>query len=174
MRRDTQLFQWSMVPVAVVLVLLLGLAVARLRHGTVDDPSFRAAAAIPALHPGADQVRRWMGWPGEMTWRPLTHTANPFFTMAIRPAAPPPAAPPPAATKKVDITYRGYFQTSAQIRRAVVQVGEQQVLGFLGDVVVADYAVAAIELRQLILTNVAGQTVPFEFSRTQPLEIPAQ
>lgn len=174
MRRDSLFFQWSMVPVAGVLLLLLGLSVLRLRHTTVDDPAFRAAAAVPALHPGAEQVRRWMGWPGEMTWRPLTNTANPFFTLAIRPPPPPPVAPPPAATQKVDITYRGFFQTSAQIRRAVVQVGDKQVLGFLGDVLVADYAVAAIELQQLTLTNKAGQTVPFAFSRTQSLEIPAR
>lgn len=172
MRRNLALLNWSMVPAAGILVLLLVLALLRLarRGESLDGPGLVNPLAPP--HTSAEQVRRFFGWPRHVPDLPLTNVRNPFFTLAIQAAPPPAPPPPPPKTRTVELTYRGFFETSASSRRAVVQVADKQVLGGLGDVVVADFRAAEIELRHLTLTNPAGRAVRCPFAKVQPLEIP--
>lgn len=174
MRRNLTLLNWSLLPGGIVLLVLLGLSLLRLRPGTLDDTDVTGSLVPPGSHPAAAQTRQFVTWPAEIARRPLTNAGNPFFTLAIRPTPPPQPPPPPPATKKVELTYRGFFETSAGVRKAVVQVADKQVLAGQGEVVVADFTVLAIELRHLALTNKAGGSVRLGFSTNQPLEIPAK
>lgn len=176
MNRESLLFQWAMVPAALLMAGLLAFSLARLRD---DDPSLsgiRPHPAPPTRHPAADQTRGHFGWPGEANRQPMTNLANPFFTLAIQaaPPPPPPTPPPPPATRTVSVTYRGYLETSAGLRRALVLVDDRQLLVARGETVVANFAVADIELRHLSLTNAAGASVRGEFSKPVPVEVPAQ
>lgn len=174
MRRDAALLNWMMPVVLFGLLVLLALALVRWGAAGRDGGSYIGVQPPPLPHAAADQARQFFGWPASVKWTPLTQTNNPFFTLAIQPVPPPKPPPPPPATRKVELTYRGFLETSAGVRRAVVQVADQQVIGLLGDRVVADYATSEIALRHLTLTNVAGTNVTLEFSRPQSLEIPAK
>jgi hypothetical protein len=173
MRRDAVLLNASMIPVLVGLLILLGVSLVRWGADGAVTAGFGGSPASVAPHPAAGQTRQFFEWPGSVRWTPLTNSANPFFTLAIQP--PPPKAPvPPPATKKVEVTYRGFLETSAGVRRAVVQVAEQQILGGRGDRVVADLAAAEIGLAKLTLTNGAGQVVELLFAKPQSIEVPAK
>lgn len=174
MRRDLTLLNGAMIPAAAVLGILLVLTF--LRVGRENDRLAGAGviAPLPSVPPAAEQTRRFFGWAQGLDWVPLTNDRNPFFTLAIQPAAPSPPPPPPPATRRIEVTYRGFMETSAGVRRALVQVDAAQVLGGLGENIVADYAAMEIALRHMILTNGGGQSVRLEFSKAQTIEVPAK
>jgi hypothetical protein len=115
--------------------------------------SLFAVGALPSLATPADQ---WNG----------------FFTTHFQP----PTKPPPKAptTRKVELTYLGFMQAGDGPRRALVQSGTAQWLGGIGEKVVADLQVAAIETGFLILTNATGATNRLGFRAKTPLEVPIQ
>lgn len=174
MRRNSLVLNWALIPAAIALVVLLVVSLFALQGRNPDESGVSIIAPSTALHPAAEQTRQFFGWPLKVQWLPLTNAANPFFTLAIQPTPPPKPPPPPPTTRKVDVTYRGFIETSAGVRRAVVQVGDTQVLGRKGDKIVADFAVDEIELKTLQLTNPAGQKVVIDFAKSKPLEVPAK
>ncbi len=96
-----------------------------------------------------------------------------FHTTAFQPAPPPPPPPPPT-TRKVALTYLGFFELAEGPRRVVVQVGDSVVVGALGSNVVADLAVSQMEFDSLVLTNREGKTNRLEFKKKQTVEVPVQ
>lgn len=172
MNREAALQQWTLLPASGALLVLLALALLQL--GGSGDPVAPAGLAnpLPTTHPALAQMDEYFGWPREVRWEAMTNLQNPFFTLAIQPQPPQAPPPPPPKTRVVAITYRGFFETSAGIRQAVVQVADRQVLGAQGDKVVADYVIAEIGLQRLTLTNAAGSSQPFEFTKQRSLEIP--
>lgn len=174
MRRGVLLLNWAMIPTSIGLILLLGLTLVGWPRVAPDPTGGRPAEDASVLHPASDQVRLFFGWGSTASWQPLTNSANPFYTLAIRPAPPPKPPPPAPATRKVDVIYRGFFETSARVRRAVVQVADKQLLTGKGDTIVADYVVTEIELGHLGATNGAGAAVTIGFSKTVSIEVPAK
>ncbi|MBL9137021.1 MAG: hypothetical protein JNK85_14210 [Verrucomicrobiales bacterium] len=173
MRRDTVILNWLMIPAIVVLALLLALSLSQLTHRGAVPPDSRPIGPLPTPHPAAEQTRQFFAWPGSVDWRPMTNSGNPFFTLAIQPAPPPKPPPPPPKTRKVDVTYRGFFETAAGIRRAVIQVADKQILCGAGEKFLADYVAVDIGLRQLSSTNTAGVALKLDFAKTASVEIPA-
>lgn len=174
MQRDASALNWAMLPMTFVALVLLGLALMQLGRG-VEGPGSSSVQGSPRTeYPAAAQTKQYFDWPNQVQWQAMTKDGNPFFTLAIQ--APPPPKPPPAppATKKVDVIYRGFFETSAGVKRAVVQVADKQVITGIGGKVLADFLAAEIALRHLQLTNAAGKAVKLEFTKPQSLEIPAQ
>ncbi|MBL9127779.1 MAG: hypothetical protein JNL97_09035 [Verrucomicrobiales bacterium] len=163
-----------MIPTGVALFALLIATLTGWRRPVPDGTGRRMGAEPAALPAAAAQARQFFGWASSATWRPLTNTGNPFFTLAIQP--PPPPTPPPAApsTRKLDLVYRGFFETSARVRRAVVQVADKQVIAGKGERVVADYSVADIQLGHLGMTNAAGVAAKLDFSKAAQIEVPAK
>ncbi|MCC6234833.1 MAG: hypothetical protein IT580_19475 [Verrucomicrobiales bacterium] len=171
MRRDTTVLNWMMVPLAAGLVLLLVLTLIRVRSADEVDMGRGGLGALPAPHPAPDQTLQFFNWASSVAWTPLTNSQNPFFTLAIQPPPPPKPPPPPPKTRKLEVTYRGYMETAAGVRRAVVQVADKQVLGSRGELIVADFKAVQIELRSLVVTNAAGVSNRFEFAKTQSIEV---
>ena len=173
MRRHVMVLNWLMIPTAVGILVLLVLTlmgwprVMQAPGGGLTDTD------AAGLHPAPQHARQFFGWASTVSWRPLTNSANPFFTLAIQPPPPPTPPPPPPATRRVDVTYRGFFETSARVRRALIQVADKQVMAAKGDKLLADYGVVEIELRHLGLTNGAGAAVKLEFSKPMAIEVPA-
>lgn len=115
--------------------------------------------------------------PGTLnTLRPATNGVSPFYTTHFQPPPPPPA-PPPAPTPtptsvKIRLTYQGLYQSAGGEKKAFIKVGEGMVAGVVGAKVVADWSVAEIALRTLILKNPASQTNLLEFNVPKEIEIP--
>jgi len=165
---------WAMVPTAVALLALLILTLMGWPRTPPDSVLTRPGSETVALHPGSQQARQFLGWASSASWRPLTNGSNPFFTLAIQ-LPPPPAPPaPPPATRKVEVTYRGYFETSARVRRAVIQVADKEMIVGKGEKFLADFAVTAVELGRLRATNAAGAAIELPFGKVHPLEVPAK
>src|SRR5262245_46745284 len=53
---------------------------------------------------------------------PLPGTESPFFTRYFVPAASP--TPPPPTTRKIEVTYQGYYQTTDGPRNTIIKVGD--------------------------------------------------
>lgn len=111
--------------------------------------------------------------------RPATNGISPFHTTHFQPLAPPPPktpeptpTPPKPATKKIQLTYQGVYQTAAGEKKAFVKVGDGLVVGTVGAKVVADWAVADIALRTLTLKNASSQTNILEFNLPKEIEVP--
>lgn len=108
--------------------------------------------------------------------RPVTNGVSPFYTTHFQPPGPPPKAPDSAstnsATKKIQLTYQGVYQTAAGEKKAFVKVGDKTVVGSVGAKIVSDWTVAEIALRTLILKNAAAQTNLLEFNMPKEIEVP--
>ncbi len=186
MRPSHLLFTGALLPCTAALGVMLGLSALAWRTRDGDEPPLSPALAAPKPHPATDQTRQIFGWPKSVQWTPLTNSANPFFTLAIRPAPVAQPPPPAPATRKVEVTYRGFYETSAGIRRAVVQVADKQVLALRGEKIVADLVASEIELRHLTLSRLVTNAAPagaapptnppvrLEFAKPQAVEIPAK
>ncbi len=174
MRRNSSFLSGTLLPIGIGLVALLGLTLFQFNRTDVEGTASATPAAPATTHPPAGHTRQFFGWPSRMRWLPLTNSSNPFFTLAIQPPPPPKPPPPPPTTKKVDIVYRGFYETSAGVRRAVVQVADKEVLARKGDIIVADFVTTDIELKFLAVTNPAGKSVKFNFATNQPIEVPAK
>lgn len=174
MRRPSSTLNLALVPIALGLLLLIGLALLLLRDSnpTTQFPSTHRDS--PDNHPAAEHTRQFFGWPSQVQWQPLTNVSNPFFTLAIQAPPPPKPPPPPPSTRKIDVTYRGYLQTSAGVRRAVVQVADKQIIAKRGEPILADFVALDIELLFLTVTNPAGKSIQFPFRTNLPVEVPAQ
>jgi hypothetical protein len=102
---------------------------------------------------------------------PTLHTTNlnnPFFTAHFQPPTPP--AP---TTRKVNMTYQGFYQTADGDKYAFVQVDDTDVTVASGRPIVADLSVSEINVQTLTLTNSASRTNVLEFNRTTSVEVPA-
>ncbi len=174
MRRRVLVLNWVMIPTAIGLLVLLALTWIGWPRVTPDPSGGRDDGDAEVMHPAPQQARQFFGWATSVSWRPLTNSSNPFFTLAIQPPPPPTPPPPPPATRKVDVTYRGFFETSARVRRAVVQVADKQLVAGKGDRILADFGVVEIELRHLGLTNGTGGVVKLDFSKVVSIEVPAK
>lgn len=174
MSRNPSLLNGTLLPVGLGLLALLGLTLLHMGGPQAEDSGNANPAPKPAIHPAAEHTRQFFGWPSRVRWLPLTNSSNPFFTLAIQPPPPPKPPPPPPTTRKVDVFYRGFFETSAGVRRAVVQVADKQIQARRGEPIVGDYLANEIELKFLTVTNPAGQSVRFNFATNQPIEVSAK
>jgi hypothetical protein len=101
---------------------------------------------------------------------PSTNAASPFYTTYFQPQ-PPVKAP---TTRKIELTYQGYYQNAGGLKQAFVKVGDKVSIGAVGAKITGDLAVAEISNRLLTLKNSASQTNVLEFNKKKEVEIPAQ
>ena len=96
-----------------------------------------------------------------------TNLANPFFTRHFLP----PVVPPPT-TRKVELTYHGFYNTTDGPKTALVKVDEALTPVAAGGKAVANLFVAEVSWQLLILTNAAGQTNLLPLSTKKVFEVP--
>jgi len=106
-------------------------------------------------------------WP---TLLVASNSTSPFFTRHFIPPAVPP--PPRVTTRKVELTYQGFFQTGEGPRHVFVKVGDSLFVGPLGAKAAGNFFVAEVNLQSLVLTNAAGQTNVLTFNTKKELEVP--
>jgi hypothetical protein len=154
---------------SLLLVGLLVLLLLVLRDYGVGLPRFPQPHRNPdsTLYPVSEQ--QW----GEMlatTAVPRLFSTNansPFYTTHFQPPTPP--AP---TTRLVNMIYQGYFQSTDGDKQAFVRVDDADRTVALGQALVADLAVSAIEARSLTLTNSAARTNRLEFNQSVSVEVP--
>ena len=97
-----------------------------------------------------------------------TNLSNPFFTAHFQPPKPP--AP---TTRKVNMIYQGFVQSTDGDKQAFVRVDDTNLTAALGRPIVADLAVSDINVQSLTLTNSASRTNVLEFNKSTSVEVPS-
>jgi hypothetical protein len=101
-----------------------------------------------------------------------TNAANPFFTRHFVPATPPP--PPPPTTRKIEVTYQGYYQTGDGPKHAVLTVAGGLLVAPVGGLVATNVYVADADQQTVILTNTTAQTNTLTLNTKKEIEVPVK
>jgi hypothetical protein len=108
-------------------------------------------------------------WPSPM---PATEGSSPFFTRYFVPVPSP--VPPPPTTKKIEVTYQGYFQAEGSLKTAIVKLADSFMVVPIGAAVATNYYVADANLQSLTLTNPASQTTLLPLNVKKEIEVPVK
>jgi len=95
---------------------------------------------------------------------------NAFATTHFIPPVVP--APPPPTTRKVEITYQGYYETVGGPRRVMLQVADKLSSIPVGQSVISNLWVAEAIFQTLTLTNSANQTNLLTLNVKKEVEVP--
>lgn len=163
--------RWFTVGVHAALWILLYLAVAQLGGkappyrdtGSLSSPpqTIAPVAKLEAVFVAASQLK------------PVTNTgpANPFLTRYFVPPPTPAPAPPPT-TRKIEVTYQGFYQTTNGPKFAVLKVAEGLMAVRIGGLVATNVYLAQASLTNVILTNPAAQTNILPLNTKKEIEVP--
>jgi hypothetical protein len=108
-------------------------------------------------------------WPNAL---PATEGSSPFFTRYFVPVPSP--VPPPPTTRKIEVTYQGYFQAEGSLKTAIVKLADTFIVVPIGGAVATNYYVAEANLQSLILTNPASQTTLLPLNAKKEIEVPVK
>lgn len=151
--------------------VLLYLAVVHLNGRA---PAYRDAGPIsPPPHAVApvaklDAVFASVAYSGPVT---NAATPSPFFTRFFIPP-PTPAPPPPPTTRKVEVTYQGFYETGDGPRFAVLKVAEGLMVAPMGSLVITNVYVAQVSMTNVILTNTVARTNILPLNTKTEIEVP--
>ncbi len=98
-----------------------------------------------------------------------TNTLNPFFTRHFIPQA----APPPT-TRKIEVTYLGFYQTGDDTKRALYQLGAGYEAAPIGARLATNLVIVEATMQAMTLTNLAAQTNILPLNVKKELEVPIQ
>ncbi len=92
-----------------------------------------------------------------------TNALDPFVTRYFVPPAP----PPPPTTRKIEVTYQGFYQTGDGSKQTIYRLGDAYVVAPVGARVVTNLFIAAATMQAMTLTNLEAQTniVPLNVKR---------
>jgi hypothetical protein len=102
---------------------------------------------------------------------PDTNSPNLFFTRQFIPA-PAPAPPPPPTSRKIELTYQGFYQTGDSPRQAVVKIGDAFLIAGLGNQVTNNLFVADATFQTLTLTNLSTNSYTLSLNTKKEIEVP--
>jgi len=162
--------RWFAVAVHLGLWFLLFLAASSFSG---KSASYRDAVALtsPAQSPAPvtklDRLFSPGNWPAIRT---NTNMPTLFFTKHFTP----PAAPPPPAptTRKVEITYRGFYDTEGSSRHVFVKLADDFVLKPVGAHITTNWFIGPAAFDSLSLTNLAGQSTLLPLNSKKEIEVP--
>jgi hypothetical protein len=97
---------------------------------------------------------------------------NPFDTTHFIPQTTPP--PPAPTTRKIELTYQGFYQTGDSPKRALIRFGDALVTIPVGGSVATNLHVANVTAMTMTLTNsaIAGQSNVLALNTKKEIEIP--
>ena len=140
------------------------------------QPQFREAEADPSAVITPVPVARLenlfapTNWP-KLVMDPASQSAfaTTHFIPPVVPAPPPPAPP---TTRKVEITYQGYYETAGGPRRVMLRLGDLLNSIPVGTSVTTNLWVADAVFQTLTLTNSANQTTVLTLNVKKEVEVP--
>jgi hypothetical protein len=128
--------------------LLLYLAITNLSG---KAPEFRDAVAVANPPQGSVPVaglERLFSpgiWPQSLI---DTNRLNPFST----------PAPPPSTTRKIEVTYQGFYQTGDDVKHAIFKLGKASLSAPLGAKPATNLFIVEATMQAMTLTNLSAQT----------------
>ena len=149
--------------------LLLALAVLRLR-GTSPHFLETTSHTSPAQSPVPVARLEKLFSPGP--WLKPTSETNSPGPFATRHFIPPTPAPP--TTRKVELTYQGFYQTGEDPKHAFLEVDSTLVVSLVGDRIATELFVADAAMQTLTLTNLTGQTNVLTLNAKKTVEVPVR
>jgi hypothetical protein len=138
-----------------------------------DLPRPESAASPAGMGPTNSRVRDLFLPAAIGRVKPATNLPPPFVTTFFQPPSPPPSANA-KHTRKVSISYDGFFQTNAGEKRAYVRVGGAMTLLSPGAPVVSDLMISNIDRLTLTLKRGSTQDVVVPFRGSTEVEIPVE
>ncbi len=164
--------RWLMLSLHVGLWLLIYLTASNLGGKAPDFREADTFSTPPSRLPPVTKIAPLFApgvWPKSVL---DTNTLDPFFTRHFIPTAP---APPPApTTRKIELTYQGFYQTASGPRQTLVKMGDAFLITPLGAKVTANLFVSDATVLSLTLTNLARQTNVLTLNTKKELEVPIQ
>lgn len=100
----------------------------------------------------------------------LTNLSNPFFTTHFVPVPSP--VPPPPTTRKIEVTYQGYYQAGDAVKHIIAKVGDLFVAAVVGAPITTNLFVADASMQSLLLTNHVAQTNLIPLNAKREIEVP--
>lgn len=165
--------RWFAVSVHAALWLLLYLVIKNAGGKAPDFHEAPAASLFPQNLAPVNKLEPLLSpgqWPKAS---PGTNDLNPFFTRHFVPP-PTPAPPPPPTTRKVEVTYQGFFQTADSPKNAVLKVATNFVIARIGALVETNLYVANASMQDVTLTNTTGQTNVVPLNTKKEIEVPVK
>lgn len=162
--------RWFALSVHAALWVLLYLAVASLGGKT---PQFRAGTSYSPPPQTPAPVAKLAGLFSTSLLPKVcnnTNSPDPFFTSYF---APPPPGPEPA-TRKIEVTYQGFYEAGDGPKHAVVKVADAFVDASIGWPIAANLFVAEATMQHLLLTNRTAQTNMLLLNVKKEIEVPVK
>jgi hypothetical protein len=107
------------------------------------------------------------------TWPDAMVTSNAVSAFGTRHFVPPPTPAPPApTTRKVELTYQGFYLTEEGVKQVMVKMGEAFLVVPEGAKLTANLHTVQAAVMSLILTNEAGNTNLLPLNKQQAVEVP--
>ena len=150
-------------------VLILILLLQDLNDALPDRPRFEPAAAPAVLGPTNGRLPELFSPAALTDVARVTNAPLPFVTTFFQPPPPPPAK----KTRKVNLTYNGFFQTAGGEKRAYLMIDDKLAMLPPGASVVADVVISNILRTELTLLQ-ATQAVVIPFRGSKEVEVPAE
>ena len=163
---------WFAVAIHVGLWLTLYLAATSLGGKTPqfgESDSFSTPPQSPA--PVARLEPLWSAGPWTNSFA-RTNLVDPFFTRHFIPPPPPPPAAP--TTRKMELTYQGFYQTGDSAKQAMIKLGDTFLVTPIGGTLATNLFVGDATMLQLLLTNLSGQTNILSLNTQKVIEVPIQ
>lgn len=136
-------------------------------------PEFRVADSTNPPAPAPVPVGNMEGlfspaqWPNPHT---PTNVPSAFYTTFFVPVPAP--VPPPPTTRKVEVTYQGFYEAGDTVKHVIVKVGDAFVAAVIGGPITTNLFVADASLQNLMLTNQAAQTNLILLNSKKEIEVP--
>jgi hypothetical protein len=133
-------------------------------------PDFHEADAVtnppqsPAPVAGLERLFSPGVWPGSLI---ETNTLNPFFTRYFVPPT-----PPPPTTRKIEVTYQGFYQAGDGPRQILFRLGDAFIVAPIGAKIATDLFIAEATMQAMTLTNLAAQTNIAPLNTKQEIIVP--
>ncbi len=165
--------RWVVIAIHASLWLLLYLVASNLVGKAPAYGDVRKLAAEQALPPLA-RMEALFAPDNSPTNRFLSLAApNLFFTEHYVPA-PAPAPPPPPTTRKIELTYVGFYQTAQGAPQTMIQFTNTYLVAPLGGQLLSNLYVASVSLQSASLTNTESQTNLLPVNVKKIVEVPVK
>jgi hypothetical protein len=149
--------------------LLLCLAVTHLGGKAFDSHEVNSATTPPQSPVPVARLGSLFspgGWPKTLA---ETNALNPFATRHFMPVQ-----TPPPTTRKIEVTYQGFYQTGDGPKHAILKLGDAFLAAPIGARVTTNLFVGEATVQALTLTNQAAQTNLLPVNVKKEIEVPIQ
>ena len=82
--------------------------------------------------------------------------------------------PAPPTTRKIELTYQGYYQTEGSPKTAILKLADVYIVVPVGAAVATNFYVSEATMQSLTLTNPRSQTTLLPLNAKKEIEVPVK